>query len=72
MREKEGYRDNIAALNEAFPGQRWLTVNDVASYLGIDKRTVKGLITKKKLPATDVGCGKNKIYRINKLELAKL
>lgn len=39
-REKEGFRDNIAALNEMFPGQAMLNRNDVARFLGVDRSTV--------------------------------
>jgi excisionase family DNA binding protein len=71
-KEKNGYRENIAILNEMFPGRNGLGVNEAAAYLGVDRRTVLRLITKNILPAIDVGCGKYKVYRVSKYDLAKL
>jgi excisionase family DNA binding protein len=71
-KEKNGYRENIAILNEMFPGQNSLGVSEAAAYLGVDRRTVVRLINKKMLPANNVGCGKYNIYRISKLALARL
>lgn len=53
-REKSGYRENLALLNERFPGKDALSPADVALFLGRTTRTVKkyipfnklGLITK--------------------------
>lgn len=39
-REKVGYRDTIALLNEMFPGQGMLGRTDVARFLGVDRTTV--------------------------------
>jgi len=38
-REKEGYRDNIAMLNERFPDKDALTRADVAAVLGVTMRS---------------------------------
>ncbi len=38
-KEKPEYRDNFAALIEAFPGRMLLTATDVGKYCGIDRRT---------------------------------
>lgn len=72
MREKEGYREALADLNTDFAHQRWLKVSQVAEYLGVDSRTVKGMIEKGKLAGYDLGTGSYKIYRIDKHDLAKL
>lgn len=53
-REKQGYRDTIAALNEMFPDKGMLTKQDVARFMGRSIRTVQrhikfnqyGLLTK--------------------------
>lgn len=39
-REKEGYRESIAALNEMFPEQGMLSRTDVAKFLGVNRSTV--------------------------------
>ena len=70
-REIEGYRENIADLNEAFPNQRWLNQSEVARYLGVDRMTVRRMIERGKIVAYNIGVGKYKIYRIDKLDLAK-
>ena len=71
-REIEGYREALGELNEDFAHQRWLTVTQVAEYLGVDSRTVKGMIKNGKLTGYDIGTGEYKIYRIDKHDLAKL
>ena len=40
-REKPGYRDTIAQLNEMFPEQGMLNRTEAAKFLGVDIRTVK-------------------------------
>ena len=54
-REKQGFRDTVAALNEMFPDQGMLGVNDVARFMGVNRTTVMrrgikfnsmGLVTK--------------------------
>lgn len=39
-REKQGFRDTIAALNEMFPEKGVLTKTDVAKFLGVHRTTV--------------------------------
>ncbi|MBR3330415.1 MAG: hypothetical protein IKG25_04275 [Mogibacterium sp.] len=39
-REKAGFRDTIAQLNEMFPDQGMLGKGDVAKFMGVDPRTV--------------------------------
>lgn len=39
-REKQGFRDTVAALNEMFPDQGMLGVNDVARFMGVNRTTV--------------------------------
>lgn len=40
-REKQGYRDTIAQLNEMFPDQGMLNRTEAAKFLGVDIKTVK-------------------------------
>lgn len=40
-REKQGFRDTIAQLNEMFPDQGMLGKNEVAKFLGVDRSTVR-------------------------------
>ena len=72
-REKIDYRANIANIKEKFPGVGALTVPQVAEWLGVDKRTVKVLIERRRepLPAVDVGSGKLKVYRVSIEALAR-
>lgn len=39
-REKIGFRDTIALLNEMFPGQGMLSKTEVARFMGVDRSTV--------------------------------
>lgn len=39
-REKAGFRDTIAQLNEMFPDQGMLGKNEVARFLGVNRSTV--------------------------------
>lgn len=39
-REKEGFHDNVAALNEMFPDKGMLTKSDVARFMGASLDTV--------------------------------
>ena len=38
-REKEGFRDTMAQLNEMFPDKGALTRNEVAKFLGVNRST---------------------------------
>ena len=40
-REKQGYRDTIAQLNEMFPDQGMLNHDEVARFLGVHRSTVR-------------------------------
>lgn len=40
-REKQGYHECIAALNDMFPEQGMLTKGEVAKFLGVDPKTVR-------------------------------
>ena len=59
-REREGFRDNLARLQEAFPDKELLTVSDVARYVGADRSTVRRWY---KFNATT--------HRISKVDLAR-
>ena len=39
-REKQGFRDTIASLNEMFPDQGMLSKGEVARFLGVSTKTV--------------------------------
>lgn len=39
-REKQGFRDTIAQLNEMFPEQGMLSKTEVAKFMGVDRSTV--------------------------------
>lgn len=72
MREKDGYRDQLARLNELYPNRVTLSVSETAKALGIDRRTVVRLIDAKKLVAMNIGeRGKNKRYIIPLTAVAK-
>lgn len=72
MREKDGYRDQLARLNELYPNRVTLSVSETAKALGIDRRTVVRLIDEKKLVAMNIGeRGKNKRYIIPLTAVAK-
>ena len=72
MREKEGYRDNLALICEAFPGKKMLTVEEVADYLGCHRQTITSLIESGKLVAVDIGTGRYSHYRVPIREVARL
>ena len=72
-REKTDYRANIANIREMFPGAGMLSVPQVADWLRVDRRTVAGLIQRRRdpLPAVNVGSDKKKIYRVSVEALAR-
>ena len=72
MREKDGFRDSLALLNEVFPGKKVLSIEETAQYLNCDRRAVKRLIKTKRILAIDIGTGKYNVYRIPIREIAKL
>lgn len=39
-REKQGYRDTIAQLNEMFPDKGMLSKNEVAQFMGVSRATI--------------------------------
>lgn len=39
-REKQGYRDTIAQLNEMFPDQGMLSKTEVAKFIGVSRATI--------------------------------
>lgn len=72
-REKADYRSNIENIRDMFPGVGALTVDEVAKWLSVDKRTVKSIIERRgnPLPAVNIGGGKNKVYRVSVEALAR-
>ena len=72
-RERMDYRTNITNIKEMFPDVGALTVEQVAKWLSVDRRTVKLLIQRRNNPlaAIDIGVGKNKVYRISIEALAR-
>jgi excisionase family DNA binding protein len=71
---KADYRANIARLNDMFPGKSMLTVDEVAEWLSVNRKTVTSLIVRKvnPLPAVNVGAtSRYKSYRVSVEALAK-
>lgn len=50
--EKPGFRENLARLDEAYPGRETIKIADVAKYLGVYRGTLLG---DKTFPAKKVG-----------------
>jgi excisionase family DNA binding protein len=71
-REIEGYREALAELNESYAHQRWLSITQVAKYLGVSTRTVRRMIEDGRIEAYNLGTQEYKIYRIDKHDLAKV
>lgn len=63
-REKQGYRDTIASLNEMFPDQGMLNKTETAKFLGISTRTLLRKENKNEIRFNDAG-------RITKADLAR-
>lgn len=59
-REKAGFRDTIADLNRVFPIQGTLSKTEVATYLGVDRKTV----SRRGIRFNDMG-------RVTKADLAR-
>lgn len=70
-REIEGYREALEQVLEAFPGKKMLAVEEVAEFLGCDRRTVTALVDKGKLKGVDLGLGVYKVYRVSAKNLAE-
>ena len=60
-REKQGFRDTMASLNEMFPDQGMLNQKQVAEFLGVTPRTVR----RRKIPFN------KETGRITKADLAQ-
>lgn len=72
MREMERYRDHLDELDTIYPEKIALSVQETASVLGVDRRTVTSLIASKRLHARSVGSGKlNNRYIIPKTAIAR-
>lgn len=72
MREKEGYREQLARIAEVYPNRVALSVSEAAKILGVDKRTVLRLIESKKLVANNISSGDKKRYIIPVTALARI
>jgi excisionase family DNA binding protein len=72
MREKDGYREQLARIAEVYPNRVALNVQEAAQILGVDRRTVVKLIQSKKLVATNISSGTNKRYIIPVTALARI
>lgn len=60
--EVKGYRDALELLRETFPGQVALSSRDVAKALGVEYKTVFGLVHREKNPLPTVPGNGNKMY----------
>ena len=70
-REKEGFREQLARLDERFPDKETLGMAEVSAYLGTYRRT---LISDKTFPARKLGKTKSEyggVYIIPKVLLAR-
>lgn len=54
--EKEGYRDNIERIKDAFPTKELLRPGEVADFTGVSKRTVYRLFKFNKDGYISVAC----------------
>ena len=71
-REKLDYRANLSRISEQFPGEGMLTVNQVASWLKVDRHKVTALIEGGRLTGVNVGFGKkNSTWRVSVESLAR-
>lgn len=64
-REKQGFRDTIASLNEMFPDQGMLNKTETAKFLGISTRTLLRKENKNEIRFNDA------TGRITKADLAR-
>lgn len=48
--EKQGYRENIALIAEAFPGQIAISVDEAAKVMGVNRNTVYEAVKRKVNP----------------------
>lgn len=67
MREKEGFRDQYAALKERFPGQETVSLDETCMILGVSRRAAVNEINGGRLRAMKVGLK----YRIPLMGLAR-
>lgn len=68
--EKPGFREQLARLDEVFPGRETIKIADAAAYIGVYRGTLLG---DKTFPARKVG-GKSKYggaYVVPKVALAR-
>lgn len=72
MTERQGYRENIELLTRANPGKMFFTVEEVATVMSVDRRTVLKLIKRRNSPlrAVNVGAGKYNVWRVSIQSLA--
>ena len=63
-REKQGYRETIALLNERFPDHDALNKTETAAFLGVSTRTVQRYAADGKLRFNHLG-------RVSKADLAR-
>ena len=64
-REKQGYRDTVAALNDMFPDQGMLGKQEVAQFLGVHRNTLDRYVRTGKISF------KSGIERVSKADLAR-
>ena len=64
-REKQGYRDTVASLNEMFPDQGMLGRPEVARFLGVHRNTLDRYIKDGKISF------KSGLERVSKADLAR-
>lgn len=68
--EKDGFRENLARLDETFPGRESIKINEAADYLGVHRRTI---LKDRTFPAKKTGSGGRQggVYLVPKVALAR-
>ncbi len=70
-REKEGFREQLARLDERFPDCEALSIDEASRYTGVDRRT---LVKTPGFPVVKYGDGRSRYggaYRVAKVALAR-
>ena len=65
--EARGYRENYERLNELFPGRASITIEECASVLGVNHKTVRETIKRVINPIPTVKVGRRRMIPIARL-----
>ena len=64
--EPKGYRENLERLNELFPDRVSISVEECASVLGLNHKTVRESLKREKNPIPSVKIGRRRLIPIAK------